>query len=98
MAKTAEEIAQDIALACLHDNKILAALRDDWQNDKKIASIGRKAGIFYKAIYKEVVEAQRCATRRPEPQLQDLPLLQVKLENGQNGTNHTNHTGPNGQR
>ncbi len=88
MASNPEDIAQQIVLACLNDPKIAAAIRDDWNNDRKISAIGRKAGLFYKAIYKEVVQAHRCAGRDPE-QLQDLPKLAVMNDLGHNGANQT---------
>jgi hypothetical protein len=61
MATTPEEVAQSIALAFMNDPKVAAKIRDEWGSDRKIAAIGRKAGLLYKAIHKEVLEAYRCA-------------------------------------
>ena len=80
MATSPEEIAQVIALACLHDPKVIGQIRDEWASDRKIAAMGKKAGIFYKAIHKEVLEAYRCVEQ--QHMLRDLPMVSVDGRDG----------------
>ena len=59
MAMTPQEVAQVIALKVLEDPKVANMLRDEWASDRKVAAIGKKAGVLYRSIYKEVLDAYR---------------------------------------